>query len=187
MAEAFAWIGQIFEWIGQFFPHLKIVPTTAAAIKFIRGSKVVPLGPGWHWYWPFTTMFVEYPVARQAVDLRAQTIVTRDDKTIVVGGLIVFEIVDIERCLAHTYDPEDTIKDISLSAIHDVVCQYTWEDLKEAQRNGKLNKKLREEVRRGLQPYGVRLIKATLTDLAICRVFKLMTQGDHYHHGKEVG
>lgn len=137
------------------------------------------LGPGWHWYWPFMTKFVEYPVARQAVDLRAQTIVTKDDKTIVVGGLIVFEITNIELAIAHTYDIEDTIKDISLSAIHDVVCQYNWDELKEAQRNGKLNKRLREEVRRGLQPYGVRLIKATLTDLAICRVLKIMTQSDH--------
>jgi regulator of protease activity HflC (stomatin/prohibitin superfamily) len=175
MEGAFAWVGAAVEWFGRFFPRWVIVETTAGAVKFIKGSRVVALGPGLHWYWPATTEFTVYPTARQAVNLRTQTITTTDDKTIAVGGLIVYEIVDIEAIVARTYDPEETIRDIALSAIHDVVCKCAWDDLKVAQRNGELDRELRRETRKELDKYGVRILKTTLTDMAPCRVLKLMT------------
>lgn len=174
MDSALAWIGQIAAWIGQFIPRWQIVDTTRGAVKFVRGSRVVKLGPGLHWFWPVLTDFHVYPTARQAVDLRAQTFVTEDDKTIVVGGLIVYEIEDIEKILAHTYDPEETIRDITLSAIHDVCCQMSWDELKREQRRGTLDTKLRRESQKGLIDYGVKVLKTTLTDLAPCRVLKLV-------------
>ena len=71
MGEALAWVGQIFEWVGRFIPRWVIIPPTRGGIKFVHGSKVVPLGPGIHWYWPAVTEYHEYPVARQGVDLDA--------------------------------------------------------------------------------------------------------------------
>lgn len=174
MESALAWIGAIAEWVGRFVPRWEIVQTTHGAIKFVRGSKVVALGAGLHWFWPVTTEFYTYPVARQAVDLRAQTLVTRDDRVIIVGGMVVFEINDLEAIFAHTFMPDETIRDISLSAIHDVCCQQTWDELKEAQRSGKLDRDLRREVKRSLDSYGVKVLKTTLTDLAPCRVLKLV-------------
>jgi regulator of protease activity HflC (stomatin/prohibitin superfamily) len=172
--NALGWIGQVVEWIGRFITRGEIVNPVHGALKFVGGSKVVKLGPGIHWYWPARTEFHTYPVARQAVDLRAQTFVTEDDKTIAAGGLIVYEIEDLEAILAHTYDPDETIRDITLSAIHDVCCRLSWADLKSQQQRGTLDTKLRNEARRGLDGYGVRVLKVTLTDLAPCRVVKLL-------------
>lgn len=174
MESALAWIGQVAEWIGRFFPRWEIVDTVHGGIKFVKGARVVRLSPGIHWYWPLTTDFHLYPTARQAVDLRAQTLVTTDDRVVVVGGLIVYEIDDIEKILAHTYDPEETVRDITLSAIHDVCCQFSWDDLKVEQRKGTLDTKLRREAQKGLESYGVKVLKTTLTDLAPCRVLKLV-------------
>lgn len=174
MEGALAWISELVNWLGQFIPRWEIVDTTHGAVKFVRGSKVVALGPGWHIYWPVTTKFETYPIARQASDLRTQTIVTKDDRTVAIGGQIVYEIADIEAILARTYDPEQTIKDISLTAIHDVCCQMTWDELKEAQRNGALDRNLRREAKKTLDSYGVKVLKTTLTDLAPCRVYRMV-------------
>jgi regulator of protease activity HflC (stomatin/prohibitin superfamily) len=97
MEGALAWIGQLAEWIGRFFPRWQIVTSTHGGVKFVRGARVVPLAPGMHWFWPLTTELLLYPTARQAVDLRSQTFVTADNKTIAVGGLIVYEVKDIAR------------------------------------------------------------------------------------------
>lgn len=174
MDAAFAWVGQIVDWFGQFLPRWTIVKTTHAAVKFVRGHKVVALGPGWHLYWPLTTEFESYPVVRQAADLRTQTLMTTDGKTLVVGGLVVYEIRDIAAILAHTWDPEQTIKDIALSAVHDVLVCMSWVDIRTAQESGTLNLRLRKRVRAELERYGVRVLKTTLTDLAQARVYKLM-------------
>jgi regulator of protease activity HflC (stomatin/prohibitin superfamily) len=182
MDGALAWVSEIARWIGQFVPRWEIVDTTQGAVKFVRGSQVHKLGPGWHVYWPLTTRFNTYPIVRQATDLRPQSLVTLDDRSILVGGLIVYEIHDVEAILARTFDPDDTIKDISLSAIHDVCCQKTWDELKQGQRSGALDRELRREAKKGLDDYGVRVLKMTLTDLAPCRVLKLVQSTS-----KEVG
>lgn len=180
MEAAFAWINAIAEWVGQFVPRILILDTTMGAVKFVRGKKAVALAPGLHLYWPLTTTVHTYPIARQADDLRSQTVVTSDDKVVVVGGLIVYEVDDILKLVGATFRPQDTIKDISLTAIHDVVCQLGWEDLKAQQRSGALDRKLRSETAAALKTYGVKVLKVQLTDLAPTRVIKVMqsTQAD---------
>jgi regulator of protease activity HflC (stomatin/prohibitin superfamily) len=185
MDSALGWIGQIASWFGQFFPHWQIVQTTQGGVK-MRAFRlrdvflfrphtmtVVALSPGLHTFWPFATALLIYPTARQATDLRPQVFVTKDDKTVLVGGLIVYEIGDIEAILASTFDPDDTIKDIALTAVHDVCSQLTWDDLKSRQRDGSLDRDLRREAKKDLGRYGVTVLKMTLTDLAPCRVIKL--------------
>jgi regulator of protease activity HflC (stomatin/prohibitin superfamily) len=174
MDSALAWIGWIAQWIGQFIPRWVIVDTTHGAVKWIKGSRVVALGPGLHWYWPVTTNFNTYPTARQATDLRTQTLETEDGLTIVVGGIIVYEINDVEAILAHTYDPEQTIKDISLSAIHRVLVRKSYPAIKAEVRSGSLERDLKTEVKRELGRYGVKVIKVAITDLAKTRVYKLI-------------
>lgn len=173
--NALDWIGQIADWIGRFIPRWEIVETTHGAVKFVKGARVVALGPGVHWFWPITTEFVSYPVARQAVNLRSQTLCSTDNKSIVVGGMVAYEITDIEAIVARTYEPDDTIREIALSAIHDVCCQKSWSELQAAERSGALNRELRREVAKELDQFGVKVLKARLTDLALCRVIKLMT------------
>lgn len=175
MDSALGWIGQVASWFGQWIPRWEIVRTTHGAVKFVWGAKVVALGPGWHCYWPFSTDFVQYPTARQADNLANQTIETKDGKTIMVGGMIVYEVHDIAALVAYTFDPDGTIRDIAAAAVHDVCCVKTWDELREGQRTGKLDTELRNEMKKGLSKYGVTVLRTTLTELAICRVLKLVT------------
>ena len=172
--QAFGWVGDLVRWVAQFVPRWVILDTTEGAVKFVRGSNPVALGPGIHWYWPMMTTFQSYPTARQADNLRAQTIVTEDDKVIAVGGMLVYEVADIEKLLAHTHNASTTVTDIALTAVHDVCCQLSWDALKTEQRKGTLDTKLKNTAQKALVEYGVKVIKLMLTDLAPCRVLKLM-------------
>lgn len=174
MDAALGWIGQLVEWLGKLFPRWSIVRTTHRMIKFIGGKKIIVLGPGVHFWWPARTEIEMVPVARQADDLRSQTLVTADDKTTVVGGILIHEIFDVEKFVTLSYDGLATIKDITLTAIHDVVCQMSWEELKAEQRKGTLDTKLKNAAKKALEEYGVRVIKVMLTDLAPARVIKLI-------------
>lgn len=172
--EALAWVGQVAEWVGQFIPRLHVIRTTYHGIKWVRGRRIVVCRPGLAVHWPLLTDYVEWPVARQGVQLREQTVVTEDDKTIVVGGMIVYEVADVERLVGRTYSPDASIKDIALTCIHDVCCQLPWDQLKVEQRKGTLDTKLKNAAHRQLDDYGVRVLKLMLTDLSTCRVIRLV-------------
>jgi regulator of protease activity HflC (stomatin/prohibitin superfamily) len=171
----FEWLSKAMEWFAKWIPALVILDTRSAGVKWVRGGKVKVCKPGGlYLYWPLVTTFDCYPVVRQADDLRTQTIVTSDDKTISIGGMVVYEISDIEALLTKVHSAERTINDITLTAIHDVCCQMTWEELKQEQRKGTLDTKLKNAAKRALEEYGVCVIKTMLTDLAPCRVLKVV-------------
>lgn len=190
MESALGWLGALIEWFGQFFPRWTIVNTTEAGVKWItrwrRTSRwtwvsyieVQAFGPGMQFHWPVRTELLKHPVARQTLDLRPQTLSTADDKPILAGGLISYRIHDIEKALAHTEHIDSTIRDAALSAIHSVITKMTWSELKAAEQSEELDKKLRLAARRVLEPYGVRVIKMSITDLAPTRVIKLAMSSD---------
>lgn len=173
MDSAFAWLSQIVEWFGQFIPKRVLVDPTHAALKFVKGRLGIALKPGMHFYWPITTNLYTYPVARQTVDLRSQTFMTTDEVTAIAGGLVTYEVSDIELLLGHTHDPDTTIREITIGEIHGVLCSMPWTEIRTLLASGKLDTRLRGEVRKALEKYGVRVVNVTLTDLAKCRVIKL--------------
>lgn len=175
MDSALAWVGQLIDWVGKLIPRWIILNTTEGAVKFVRGTDPVLLGPGIHWWWPAVTEMKPWVVARQSVNLAAQTITTKDGKVIAVGGLLIFRIQDALTLMTDTWDPDQTIRDLAAGALHEACSQATWEELQTAKNSGLLNKQLRAAMRRRLKPFGVKVLQATLTDFAPARVLKLIT------------
>lgn len=191
MNAALAWLNDLIGWFAQFVPRWEIIDTTKKGVrfesyfewdrqawKFRPKMRVAALDPGLHFFWPARSQIVTYPAARQTTDLRAQTLVTADDKTICVGGLITYEIEDIKPLLADSYEPEQVVEDLTLGALGTVVTRLEWVELKQLNVEGKLDKQLKRETQRELREYGVRVHAVTLTDLSPCRVYKLMGDGD---------
>ena len=174
MNEALAWVGQIASWVGKFIPRWAIIKTTHGGVKFVRGWKVRPVGPGIHWWWPVTTELTVYPVARQANDLRSQTLETEDGVTVVASSVIVYEVHDITALIAYTYDPDNTIMEVALATVQDVLTRLTWKEASTMKRRV-LNTALKHNTQKMLDPYGVTVLNMNLTDLARCQVFKVLT------------
>jgi regulator of protease activity HflC (stomatin/prohibitin superfamily) len=169
---ALGWVGQIVDWLAQFIPRRVIIEATHGGVKFVGGDEVIELGPGVHWYWPFWTTLHQHPMVRQTVDLRSQVLITTDSKTIVVGGLVTYDVRDIKTLMVTVWNTDQTIRDVALTALHDRLARMSWIDIRREQSLGVLNKLLREAVRKELEKYGVRVLKVALTDLAPARVFR---------------
>lgn len=194
--ELFSWIGQIIEWLGKFIPRFILLDSTEGAVQF-KGfflprawrvkcggfdgeMQVTSLGPGLHFYWPASTAVQNYPTAFQSDNLPSQILETKDGKQIVVGGLLSYEITDLQALLSKTHSGYKATQALTLAAIHDVCCNLDWDQLKLEQRKGTLDTKLRNAAQKPLTPFGVKIISCQLTDLAKTRVLRLIqsTQSD---------
>lgn len=173
MESALAWIGQLVDWLSRWIPRLVILDTTEGAIKYVWGRNPICCGPGPHVYWPISTKWFEYPTARQGTQLETQTMETSDGRTIIVGGILVYSVSDLIALATTTYSPDQTVRDIALTAVHDVCCQMDWEELKNEQRKGTLDTKLKNAAQKQLTDYGVKVVKLMLTNLARARVLKV--------------
>jgi regulator of protease activity HflC (stomatin/prohibitin superfamily) len=202
METAFGWIGRILEFFINLFPLLTIVKPTHAGIAFVRGNnvKVLHHDNGWwfpnfklfswprprlwftrdywavrtglHVTWPFWTEVVTYPIVRQTINLPPQTLMTRDMKSVVMSSIIIYEIVDIEKILVHTYEPETVIRDVAMAAIKRVVLSQDFDKL--LRESKKIDQQLTLVVRKSLaERFGVRVIKVMFTDLTPARSYRL--------------
>lgn len=181
MDAALAWIGQIAAWVGQWIPRWIIMPVTHGGVKYVRGARVVTMGPGVHFYWPATTTIDNYPTATQTDNLPSQTIETEDDVSITVGGMVTYSVHDVAALLSQTHSGQKRIQAMTLAAIHRECCRMTWADLKREQRKGTLDTKLRNAAQKHLGDFGVTIEACQLTDLAKTRVYRVInsTQQDN--------
>jgi len=173
MDSALAWIGEIVQWIGRFIPRREILDTTEAAIKFKGGNNPVLCKSGIHWYWPWMSAWIVYPVARQTDRLESQVIESADGKTFLVSGTLTYMIDDLMKLIPCTHSATVLTQEIAMTAVHDVCCDMDWAVLQQGQRAGTLKTKLKNAAQRELGEYGIRVIRLKLNTLARCRVLKV--------------
>lgn len=173
MSEAFAWLGQIVEWLGKFIPRILIVDVTKGAVKLRLGNEITELKPGkLHVYWPITSIIKEIDVARQTLDLTTQTFETKDGVSALASGMITYRVDDVVTALTTVYDPDNTIRDVGMSVMQEVLIQYTWDELRNGLMEGNLRRELVREAQRELKTFGIKVLKIGINDLVRARVFK---------------
>lgn len=194
MDAALGWLGDIIRALIRFIPQVILIRSTHAGIKFRYGCQIIPIlhdngillptikwykwlpyigliKTGLHIFWPLVTEYEVVPIKRQTTNLQVQYLSTYDLKTIGVSGILVYEIRDATKLLTECYDYEDTIRDLALAAVKEVVIQH---DLKYIQESGKeLDLELTKTLREQLRPFGVRTIRVTLSDFSQCKMLGL--------------
>jgi len=166
---ALGWIGEVARFVGSLFPRLLIVQRSHRAVKYVRGSRVRELAPGLHIYWPLVTLVESCAVVRQVLNMPTQLLETEDCVPIAVGGVVEYEIDNAVLFLAECENGYEAISAVASAAIRRVVTEREYEDLGAAG----LDLALTRAARRDLRAYGVRVLRARLSDLAKVRPIHL--------------
>lgn len=173
----FSWLSDIFNAILKFIPRPVIIRATHGGVKWRFGRWVKEMTPGWHWIWPLTTDYEIIVTARQTNHQPGQALTTKDKKQIVVSILVVFSVKDIVKAIGEqNWDVGTTVNDITQAATVDVITKWNLDDLLENV-SDKVKQELTDEVRKQLRCFGVYVHRVCLTELSVCRVFKLIGQG----------
>jgi regulator of protease activity HflC (stomatin/prohibitin superfamily) len=173
MEAAFSWIGDLARWLANLIPRWDICRATHGGVKFVRGWKVKPIRPGIYWYWPAVTECVLIPVVRHPVDLPAQSLTTKDGKAVMLSVTYVVEITDVVRALGKTWEIDDMIRDVGRGAAGELVPRLRFTEL----RDPDVKDDLAKTARRLLRPYGVRIVRARLTDCTKNLVIRTVGDG----------
>lgn len=170
----------MFEAIGNFvssfsnlFPRLILVRKTEEGIKFKRGSQVILLGPGLHFYLPLVTEIEILPVVRQTLNLNSQTLMTKDGITVIASGVVVYCIDNIKAYLVENYDAEESIAEVASSAVRDVIVTRSLEEIQLNSRN-KTDNALTKAASEALEIFGIKVEYLRLTDFAKAKVINIV-------------
>jgi regulator of protease activity HflC (stomatin/prohibitin superfamily) len=169
MEAAFAWLGQIFEALLQFFPRRVIVRATESGVRWSLWREPKEIKPGVRFYWPLITDIEIIITARQTLNTPSQSLMTKDLKTVVAGGVVIYKINDVVQAIGkQNWNPDDTARDITQAAIVDVISKWDCEELLK-NISSKVEEQLTTVCRKQLRQYGLYVSRAALDNFSIVK------------------
>lgn len=171
MNSALGWIGNLMEWFGQLIPKIILIKATHSGVKFIHGSKIKVLSPGIHFYWPIVTECEEFPTVRQTKSVHAN-LMTKDYKSIIITVVVTYSISNIEKALVKSYDVDDTIADITATAIVPTITGRSLNEIMNDMQEGFIKSELTEVTKQELKTFGVKVEKCSIKDFSPCLVVR---------------
>jgi regulator of protease activity HflC (stomatin/prohibitin superfamily) len=129
--------------------------------RFGKFKRVV--GPGWHWIWPFIDRkrkfregddMVDYVDQRErAVDLPAQSVITKDNVQLSVDSMVYYQISDPQKAVYNIKDVITAVNHLIKTVLRDVIGDTSLQELLSGREE--INRRLREQVENASGDWGI--------------------------------
>jgi regulator of protease activity HflC (stomatin/prohibitin superfamily) len=106
-----------------------------------------------------------------SMDLRPQTLTTRDGKAIVVSAIVKYRVRGVKEYLLEIWDSADVLKDVTMGSIREVINRTDYSDLGG---NAEVETDVLEATRKAVNQYGFQIYKVTFVDLGLVRSIRLI-------------
>jgi regulator of protease activity HflC (stomatin/prohibitin superfamily) len=137
-----------------------------------RGRYVRNAGPGVCWHLPLDIDVLHtLNVKPDAMELDEQVLTTADDKKIVVRCVMIWSIFDIKKCIVDVEDASDTLSDIAVGYVQELVEETKWDGIRTKAFRSELKRRIQKQARK----YGITVSAVKLADLAQTRVYRLIS------------
>ena len=128
--------------------------------------------PGFHWKIPFFFFYDVYGIAVTTLTLPAQTIITKDGKSVVIKATVKYEIEDLKIFGVQVADAIDALSDTSRGVIFDEIKNLTY--IESYQKD--INKVINPKIKREAKSWGIKVHKVTITDYSEMMSLRLFNE-----------
>lgn len=165
------WLRDLINRILSIFPRILLLGPHEAGVRITGGIWATKLGAGWWIYWPIIQKILWMEIPTQVVDLRAQSIRTRDNESTVVSGAIQYSIKDVKKACLDVQDVDKSLETLALGIIFDFVHGRKLIDCQDID-------VLKAEILKGIKDaatgWGLKIEKIYITDLDRTRNIRLL-------------
>jgi membrane protease subunit HflK len=125
-------------------------------------------GMGWHWPWPIETMSKVNVSSVNSVDYQLRML-TSDVNLVSISCAIQFQYADPLKVLFRVRNPEATLRDVSESAIREIIGRNTLDAVLAGEPRRAITINTRDLIQKTLDSYnaGMRIISVNLTDVQV--------------------
>lgn len=161
-------INQLFCWV----PRIWLVEPDESGVRTTFGKYYRSTPPGCYFYWPVIQVFTVVTVTPQVVDLRGQSVLTKDWKDIIISGTIRYRISDATKAILCVQDFDISLQALALGIIGNYASKRT---LIECNDREALAKEILEGVREAAAGWGLKIIKVYISDLGTTQNIRVIS------------
>lgn len=137
-------------------------------LRFGKLNRVV--NPGIGFKIPLSDRVLTTSVVPTTMPLFAQSVTTKDDKSIVVRAIVKYRVSDPEVFLLRVNDATDAISDSAQGIIRKVISRNSYDRCRTTEIEKTITKLTSEEAKY----WGIDIMTVTITDIGIIRTFRLI-------------
>ncbi len=168
--DLFTGLWEVIKEIWGWFEWLTFIDEWEEAVVLQTGRFRRVLKPGWWLIVPFAIDEVfTMNVKPSAMELDEQALTTSDDKDIVVKGVLMWSIFDIRKAICDVEDVEETLGDIALGIVQDMVETREWAYIKTAECRREIKKAIQVQARK----WGITVSTFKFQSIVRARTFKV--------------
>lgn len=151
-------------------------------VRVRRGKVATLLPPGMHLKIPIIDSALVYAIRKRTAYVNLQTLRSKDNRTVTIGLVIVYQIADLLTALSKLHNPEGTLIHLAQGAVSTLVNDTDAKDLKPGM--------ITEHVLKVVQPeqYGIADFEVLVSDNAdlSSRTFRLLNEGRYTDHASAI-
>lgn len=163
-------IDLIVTFIHDFLPF-KIVNQWEEGVHLRNGKFKRVVKPGLNFKVSFFDTIITTPVITQTVNLRSQTVTSRDEKSIVLSSIVRYHVHDVEKFLLGVMHANDVLVDTTQGIIRDIVEETDWNDLVD------LTNKVLPIVNEQVNKWGITIELVSFPDLGEIITYRIINEG----------
>lgn len=149
---------------------VEILAPWAGGIQMRMGKFYRVVSGGWWLHMPFgIDQFVTMNVLPKALELEEQALTTLDGLDIVVKGVVLWSVFDVKKAFLDVDDVEDTLDDIVLGIIQNVVDYQDWDYL----RTEACRREIKRAIQKQARKWGVSVTSFKWQSIVLARSFKV--------------
>lgn len=137
-----------------------------------RGKFSRTVKPGIAWHLPFDIdEIVVMNVKPSSMELDEQVLTTADGYKIVISVNLLWDIFDIKKCIIDVEDSSETLSDIALGYVQELVETTEWDEICTKSFRTELKRRIQRQARK----FGIGVKTVKIANLAETRVYRLIT------------
>ena len=169
------WLERLIQKILDLFPNIFFIYPNEAGVRIILGKYVKSIGPGSYFNWPVIMQFMKLDTQPQVVDLKNQSITTKDGQPIVISGAVEYTISNPYNTLLKVYDHDQSLRTLTLGVIANCATKATFEECRDME---SLKRQVKDGLQKRVSAWGVQVEHLYITDMAVTTNIRILSDSD---------
>jgi regulator of protease activity HflC (stomatin/prohibitin superfamily) len=164
------WLNKLVESLLKLVPTIWLIGPDEGGVRVTLGKLVKDTPSGWYFYWPLIQTCYKITIVQQVVDLRCQSVQSKDGTTCIVSAAIKYHVPDPRKAILTVESYDAAVQRMVYGLTVEYISTNNFDDIDAL----KISQFVEEELTEQMEAWGMELEQVFITDFCKCKSHRII-------------